>query len=181
MQKKEIEELEKKMAEPGFWDNQDAAQKVSRRLTSLKNVLQQYNDLAQRGEDVSILWQMAVEENDQSLSAEIEKELRSVEEDLEAMELQLLLGGSYDMNNAIISLNAGAGGTEAQDWVDMLFRMYFRWAEKKGMTVEILDFLPGEEAGTKNVTALIKGDYAYGYLKAERGVHRLVRISRCVA
>ena len=165
------------MAEPGFWDNQDAAQKVSRRLTSLKNVLQQYNDLAQRGEDVSILWQMAVEENDQSLSAEIEKELRSVEEDLEAMELQLLLGGSYDMNNAIISLNAGAGGTEAQDWVDMLFRMYFRWAEKKGMTVEILDFLPGEEAGTKNVTALIKGDYAYGYLKAERGVHRLVRIS----
>ena len=93
------------------------------------------------------------------------------------MELQLLLGEPYDINNDIISLNAGAGGTEAQDWVDMLFRMYVRWAEKKGMKVEILDHLPGEEAGTKNVTALVKGDYAYGCLKAERGVHRLVRIS----
>jgi peptide chain release factor 2 len=169
--------LEEKIAEPGFWDDQDAAQKVMRKLTGLKDLLEQYNSLVLRAEDVSILWEMAVEENDQSLSSDIETELRSVEEDLENMELQLLLGEPYDINNAIISLNAGAGGTEAQDWVDMLFRMYVRWAEKKGMKVEILDHLPGEEAGTKNVTALVKGDYAYGCLKAERGVHRLVRIS----
>lgn len=147
------------------------------KLTALKDSLENFNRLAGRVEDISVLWEMAMEEKDQSLVPEIEGELSGVEEALEAMELRLLLGEPYDLNNAIISLNAGAGGTEAQDWVDMLFRMYFRWAEKHGMKVEVLDVLPGEEAGTKNITALIKGNYAYGYLKAERGVHRLVRIS----
>jgi len=147
------------------------------KLTGMKDSLEDFNSLAGRVEDVSVLWEMAVEENDQSLAPEVERELSGVESDLEAMELQLLLGDPYDANNAIISLNAGAGGTEAQDWVDMLFRMYSRWAEKHGMKVEVMDVLPGEEAGTKNITALIRGNYAYGYLKAERGVHRLVRIS----
>lgn len=162
---------------PGFWDNHEEAQKTMQKLTNLKNALEEFNSLARRVEDISVLWGMAMEEDDQSLAPEIEKEIHSAEDELEGMELRLLLGDSYDMNNAIISLNAGAGGTEAQDWVDMLFRMYFRWAEKNGMKVEVMDELPGEEAGTKNITALIKGSYAYGYLKSERGVHRLVRIS----
>ena len=147
------------------------------RLTGLKEALEDFNRLASRMEDVSVLWEMAMEEKDQTFASDIERELHSVEEDMDAMELQLLLGDPLDMNNAIISLNAGAGGTESQDWVDMLFRMYSRWAEKHDMNLEILDLLPGEEAGTKNLTALISGNYAYGYLKAERGVHRLVRIS----
>ena len=147
------------------------------RLTGLKEALEDFNRLASRMEDVSVLWEMAMEEKDQTFASDIERELHSVEEDMDSMELQLLLGDPLDMNNAIISLNAGAGGTESQDWVDMLFRMYSRWAEKHDMNLEILDLLPGEEAGTKNLTALISGNYAYGYLKAERGVHRLVRIS----
>lgn len=147
------------------------------RLTVLKESLEGFKSLAGRVEDLSVLWEIASEENDESLAPQLEKELSSVEEDLEAMELRLLLGDTYDINNAIISLNAGAGGTEAQDWVDMLFRMYSRWAEKNNMKIEVLDVLPGEEAGTKNLTALVRGNYAYGYLKAERGVHRLVRIS----
>ena len=147
------------------------------RLTGLRDALENFNRLASRMEDVSVLWQMAMEEKDQTFASDIERELHSVEEDMDSMELQLLLGDPLDMNNAIISLNAGAGGTESQDWVDMLFRMYSRWAEKHDMNLEILDLLPGEEAGTKNLTALISGNYAYGYLKAERGVHRLVRIS----
>lgn len=147
------------------------------KLTALKDFLEDFNKLTGRVEDISVLWEMAVEEKDQSLEPEIGGEISGVETALEAMELRLLLGEPYDLNNAIISLNAGAGGTEAQDWVDMLFRMYFRWCEKHGMKVEVLDVLPGEEAGTKNITALVKGNYAYGYLKAEKGVHRLVRIS----
>lgn len=147
------------------------------KLTALKDFLEEFNKLTGRVEDISVLWEMAVEEKDQSLEPEIGGEISGVEAALEAMELRLLLGEPYDLNNAIISLNAGAGGTEAQDWVDMLFRMYFRWCEKHGMKVEVLDVLPGEEAGTKNITALVKGNYAYGYLKAEKGVHRLVRIS----
>jgi len=147
------------------------------KLTGLKESLEGFKNLAGRVEDLSVLWEIASEENDESLAPQLEKELISVEEDLEAMELRLLLGDTYDINNAIISLNAGAGGTEAQDWVDMLFRMYSRWAEKNNMKIEVLDVLPGEEAGTKNLTALVRGNYAYGYLKAERGVHRLVRIS----
>lgn len=173
----EINSLEEETVKPAFWDNQADAQKVMQKLTGLKDSLDKYNSLARRVDDLSVLWEMAVEENDQTLATEIETELQSVEGILEAMELQLLLGDPYDINNAIISLNAGAGGTESQDWVDMLFRMYAKWAEKHGMKIEILDVLPGEEAGTKNITALVKGHYAYGYLKAERGVHRLVRIS----
>jgi peptide chain release factor 2 len=146
-------------------------------MTGLKDTLEEFSRLAGRLEDVSVLWELALEENDVSLEQEVKQELSAVEEAMEAMELQLLLDEPYDLNNAFLSLNAGAGGTEAQDWVDMLFRMYSRWAEHHGMKVEVLDMLPGEEAGTKNVTAIIRGNYAYGYLKAEQGVHRLVRIS----
>lgn len=146
-------------------------------MTGLKDTLEEFSRLAGRLEDVSVLWELALDENDVSLEQEVKQELSAVEEAMEAMELQLLLDEPYDLNNAFLSLNAGAGGTEAQDWVDMLFRMYSRWAEHHGMKVEILDMLPGEEAGTKNVTAIIRGNYAYGYLKAEQGVHRLVRIS----
>jgi len=147
------------------------------KLAGLRDKLEAYYDLTRRFEDAYILWQMGIEEGDQSLSEEVEEELRSIGSALKEMEMQVLLNGPYDRNNAIVSLHAGAGGTEAQDWVDMLFRMYTRWAESKKMKVEIADHLPGEEAGTKSITALIKGEYAYGYLKAERGVHRLVRIS----
>lgn len=169
--------MENESLQPGFWDHHDSAQKVMQRLTGLKDSLEKFNSLARRVEDISLLWEIATEEKDETLAPEVERDLRRVESDLENMELQLLLGETYDINNAIISLNAGAGGTESQDWVDMLFRMYSRWAERNNMTVEVLDVLPGEEAGTKNITALIRGNYAYGYLKAERGVHRLVRIS----
>lgn len=146
-------------------------------MTGLKDALEEFSRLAGRLEDVSVLWELALEENDSSLEQEVKQELSAVEEAMEAMGLQLLLDEPYDLNNAFLSLNAGAGGTEAQDWVDMLFRMYSRWAEHHGMKVEVLDMLPGEEAGTKNLTAVIRGNYAYGYLKAEQGVHRLVRIS----
>ena len=163
--------------QPGFWDDQQRAQKSMQEMTGLKDALEEFSRLAGRLEDVSVLWELALEENDSSLEQEVKQELSAVEEAMEAMGLQLLLDEPYDLNNAFLSLNAGAGGTEAQDWVDMLFRMYSRWAEHHGMKVEVLDMLPGEEAGTKNLTAVIRGNYAYGYLKAEQGVHRLVRIS----
>ena len=147
------------------------------RLTGIRDKLEAYREIVREYQDVSGLWEMAVEENAESMSSEVAEELRAVDATLEKLEMQVLLGGPFDKNNAIVSLNAGAGGTEAQDWVDMLFRMYSRWAENKGFKVEIMDRLPGDEAGTKNLTASFKGEFAYGFLKAERGVHRLVRIS----
>ncbi len=146
-------------------------------LTGLNDALEAFNRLAEQVEDVTVLWELAMEESEQSLEPEVQQGIAVAERALDAMRLQLLLNEPYDMNDAIFSLNAGAGGTEAQDWVDMLFRMYSRWAENHGMRVQVLDILPGEEAGIKNLTAVIRGNYAYGYLKAEQGVHRLVRIS----
>ena len=146
-------------------------------LSDLRNILEDYNSLCRRIEETALLWEMGIDEGDESVSGEIKDSISTIQTDLEAMEIRVLLHEPYDKNNAIFSLQAGAGGTEAQDWVDILFRMYFRWAESKKMKVEVLDKLPGDEAGIKSVTALIKGDYAFGYLKAERGVHRLVRIS----
>ena len=146
-------------------------------LSDLRNILEDYNSLCRRIEETALLCEMGIDEGDESVSGEIKDSISTIQTDLEAMEIRVLLHEPYDKNNAIFSLQAGAGGTEAQDWVDILFRMYFRWAESKKMKVEVLDKLPGDEAGIKSVTALIKGDYAFGYLKAERGVHRLVRIS----
>ncbi|SPF55955.1 Peptide chain release factor 2 [Candidatus Desulfosporosinus infrequens] len=136
-----------------------------------------YDELAGRLEETATLWQLAIEEDDVSLEPEIGQEVKSLQRRFEALELEILLSGPYDRNNAILTLHAGAGGTEAQDWVQMLYRLYIRWGERHGYKVETLDFLPGEEAGIKSATLSFSGENAYGYAKSEKGVHRLVRIS----
>jgi peptide chain release factor 2 len=148
-----------------------------RDLTRLKDSVGQYNDLSGRYSDASTLWQLGMDEGDESVYPEIVAMLELIEKDIEHLELSLMLSGEYDANNAIVTLHAGAGGTEAQDWVQMLLRMYVRWAEKNGYKVDTLDFLAGDEAGVKSATILVTGRNAYGYLKSEKGVHRLVRIS----
>lgn len=165
------------MEEPGFWDNADKAQGFMKELKNLKDVIDEYQHLKVRYEDVQTLIQMGYEENDESLLPEIEEALELFIHDLDELKLRTLLAGEYDKNNAILTLHAGAGGTESCDWASMLCRMYQRWADKKGFTTEMIDFLDGEEAGLKSVTLQINGVNAYGYLKSERGVHRLVRIS----
>jgi peptide chain release factor 2 len=165
------------MEESGFWDNTDKAQIYMKELKNLKDVIEEFNHLKSDFEDVQTLIQMGYEENDASLLPEIEEALNIFIKDLEELKLRTLLSGEYDKYNAIITLHAGAGGTESCDWANMLCRMYQRWADKKGFTTEMIDFLEGEEAGYKSVTLEISGVNAYGYLKSERGVHRLVRIS----
>lgn len=146
-------------------------------ITRLRDRIEQFHHLAQELEDLLTLCELALEEDDESVAPEIEAGMKKVRARLEKMELELILSGPYDRADAIVTLHAGAGGTEAQDWVQMLYRMYCRWAEEKGYKVETLDLLPGEEAGIKSVTISVEGPHAYGYLKAEKGVHRLVRIS----
>lgn len=165
------------MAAPGFWDDPAEAQKVAQELTVLKDNIAQYYQLQQQHEDVEMLWQLGSEEADESVYDEIKAALNSMEKELETLQLDLMLSGEYDRNNAILTLHAGAGGTEAQDWAQMLLRMYVRWAEKENYKVETMDFLAGDEAGVKSATLMISGHNAYGYLKSEKGVHRLVRIS----
>ena len=165
------------MEQPGFWDDANRAQNLMRELKNLKDTMEEYAHLRTRYEDVQTLIQMGYEENDSSLLPEIEEALELFINDLEELRLKTLLSGEYDKDNAILTLHAGAGGTESCDWANMLCRMYQRWADKKGFTVDMLDFLDGEEAGLKSVTLQINGVNAYGYLKSERGVHRLVRIS----
>lgn len=165
------------MEEPGFWDDNDRAQSFMKELKNLKDVIEEYDHLKMRYEDVQTLIQMGYEENDESLIPEIEEAMELFIKDLDELKLRTLLSGEYDRYNAILTLHAGAGGTESCDWASMLCRMYQRWADKKGFSVEMLDFLDGEEAGLKSVTLQINGENAYGYLKSERGVHRLVRIS----
>ncbi|SMB85683.1 bacterial peptide chain release factor 2 (bRF-2) [Desulfonispora thiosulfatigenes DSM 11270] len=151
------------------------AQKIMQKLTNLKEKLKKYTDLASGFEDVEVLYELS-EQEDESLG-EVTEELKQVKESLEVLELETLLNSKYDRNDAIITLHPGAGGTESQDWTEMLYRMYTRWAEKEGYRVQIFDLLPGDEAGIKSVTLSIQGENAFGYLKAEKGVHRLVRIS----
>ncbi|MGE5543076.1 MAG: PCRF domain-containing protein, partial [Bacillota bacterium] len=165
------------MSDPRFWDDQEQAQRVVRELSRLKGPVEDFRRLARRFDDLKVLVELGAEENDESLVAEAKEEITRVGEMAGAMELRILLGGKYDARNAILTLHAGAGGTESQDWVSMLLRMYTRWAENHGFGVEVLDLLPGEEAGVKSVTFSVSGDYAYGYAHAEKGVHRLVRIS----
>jgi peptide chain release factor 2 len=172
-----VREIEQTMEEPGFWDNNDKAQGYMKELKNLKDTVEEYNHLKRDFEDVQTLIQMGYEENDSSLIPEIEEALNIFVKDLEELKLRTLLSGEYDKYNAIITLHAGAGGTESCDWASMLCRMYQRWADKKGFSSEMIDFLEGEEAGLKSVTLEISGENAYGYLKSERGVHRLVRIS----
>ena len=165
------------MNDPSFWEDIQRSQKVNKEVKILKNKIQKYESIKSRIDDTEVLIQLGMEEEDSSIIDEVGKELSSLEKDVEALRLETLLNGPYDSNNAIIEIHAGAGGTEAMDWASMLLRMYTRWCESKGYKVETLDLLPGEEAGVKSVTLQVAGENAYGYLKAEKGVHRLVRIS----
>ena len=165
------------MASPGFWDDLERAQRVSARAHQTEAKIQHYESLSARADDVEVMMELAEEEDDDSMADEIRAELESVRAELDALRLTTLLNGEYDGCNALLSLHAGAGGTEAQDWTQMLYRMYVRYAERMGFKVREIDLLDGDEAGIKSVTFEVEGDYAYGYLKAERGVHRLVRIS----
>ncbi len=174
---KRIEELEMEMEAPGFWDDPDYSNKRMKELKNLKDTVQLINGLCTQKEDILTLIEMGYEEEDESLIPEIEAELNDFTERLEEVRISTLLSGEYDRNNAILKLNAGAGGTESCDWASMLYRMYTRWAERKGFSIEVLDYLDGDEAGIKSVTWQVNGENAYGYLKSEKGVHRLVRIS----
>lgn len=173
----ELNGLRAQMEEPGFWDDVEKANKVNKQLRPLEETLAKSRELDELAEELETMIQLAEEEEDDSLDAEIEQLGESLKHEAEAFKLSALLNGPYDKSNAIVSLHAGAGGTEAQDWTSMLYRMYTRWAERRHFTVKILDFLEGEEAGVKSVTMLIQGLNAYGYLRSEKGVHRLVRIS----
>jgi len=174
---KEHEELSLEMASPGFWDNVDKAQKVNQNIRYIENRLKAFNSLNSRVEDAAMLIEIACEENDTSILGDLEGEIANLFKETESMVISTMLTGEYDANNAIVSLNSGAGGTEAQDWTEMLYRMYRMWGEANGYNVTELDYLAGNEAGIKSVTFLVEGPNAYGYLKSEKGVHRLVRIS----
>ena len=173
----EISRLEQESAQEGFWNDLDNSQKVLQKSKQLQNKVAGYNKLASRAEDLTTLCQKAMEENDETLLPELEVEYAAFKEDLESARLTTLLSGEHDSCNAILSFHAGAGGTEAQDWAEMLYRMYTRWAERHGMKYKILDYLDGEEAGIKSASIEIEGENAYGFLKSEGGIHRLVRIS----
>lgn len=165
------------MEEPGFWDDPERSTKTVREAKNLKDTVETYRHLEQQYEDIQIMIEMGYEENDPSMIPEIQEMLDEFINSLEDIRTKTLLSGEYDNCNAILKLNAGAGGTEAMDWCSMLYRMYQRWADKKGYTTEVLDFLDGDEAGIKSITVQINGENAFGYLKSEKGVHRLVRIS----
>ena len=169
--------MEREMEAPGFWDDPERSNKQMKELKGLKDTVAQYEKLQTQFEDIQLLIQMGYEEEDESLIPEIEAEFTEFKTELEALRIGTLLSAEYDNSNAILKLNAGAGGTESCDWCAMLYRMYTRWAERKGFTIEVLDYLDGDEAGIKSVTFQVNGINAYGYLKSEKGVHRLVRIS----
>ena len=173
----EIGELEKVSFEPDFYEDMDKAGKILQKIKLLKNKVQGFNDIKNQWEDVSTLVELGIEENDDSVLGEVKSGYSELQEKIDNMKLDTLLSGKYDKLSAIITLHSGAGGTEAQDWCEMLYRMYNMWAERKGFKTEVIDYLDGEEAGIKSVTFSIEGLNAYGYIKAEKGVHRLVRIS----
>ncbi|MDG0794603.1 peptide chain release factor 2 [Cohnella ginsengisoli] len=172
-----IANFEEKMSAPDFWDDNEKAQGVISELNAVKGVVEQYTTLAAEQEDLEAMQAMLEEESDADLEAEWVGSVKALSKKVDDFELQLLLNQPYDKSHAILELHPGAGGTESQDWASMLYRMYTRWAEKRGFKVELLDYLPGDEAGIKSVTIMVRGYNAYGYLKAEKGVHRLVRIS----
>ncbi len=165
------------MAQPGFWDDQAKVTSLGRERTSHKNILDKWQSLHDEIADCLTAYELLEEEADSELEEEIEGQILSIEREIGGMEFRKMLSGDNDEANAIIAINPGAGGTEAQDWAEMLMRMYMRWCEQRGFEAEVMDRLPGDEAGIKSVTIAVKGDYAFGYLKAEQGVHRLVRIS----
>lgn len=173
----EIKQLELNATEPGFWDDVEKSQKVLQKTGILKGKVESYDNLVAKYEDTHALIELADEEEDLSLFEEAENEVAAVQENLEKQRLQTLLTGEYDKNNAILTFHAGSGGTEAQDWAEMLYRMYTRWAEAHDFKVKEVDYLDGDEAGLKSAVLLVEGENAYGYLKSEAGVHRLVRVS----
>ena len=175
--KERILELQEKAAEPGFWDDLETSQKVLQETRTLEGNIEKYNKLQSSAEDIEVMIEMAGEEQDDSMIEEIQGELNSLGEAIEELTLASLLTGEYDKCNAILNFHAGAGGTEAQDWADMLFRMYNRWGDNHGFKVKTLDYLEGNDAGMKSASIIVEGENAYGYLKSESGIHRLVRIS----
>ncbi len=170
-------ELEADMEAPDFWNDVERSNEVMKTVKNLKDTLAAFDTVEEEYEEIGVLIEMADEENDASLLPDIEETMNQFKQHFETLRVQTLLSGEFDKDNAIVTLHAGAGGTESCDWTGMLYRMYTRWAEKKGYTIDVLDYLDGEEAGIKSVTIQVNGENAYGYLKSEKGVHRLVRIS----
>ncbi|MGH7260347.1 MAG: peptide chain release factor 2 [Nitrospiraceae bacterium] len=173
----DLQELERQTAQPDFWNNPQNAARVNRKKSSLEREIRRWSDIERQNGDLTALLQLAEESEDAELSRELDASLKQFEQSVERLRVELLLSGEHDGSNAIVAIHPGAGGTESQDWAQMLLRMYVRWAERKGYKVATLDLLAGEVAGIKSATLSITGPYAYGYLKAEAGVHRLVRIS----
>ena len=174
---KEIEELEAASEREGFWNDVEKSQKVQKRLKTLKNKVENFQKLCAAWDDMYTICEMAIEENDDLMLEELESEYKQFSEKVEETRLGTLLTGEYDANNAILTFHAGAGGTEAQDWASMLYRMYNMWADRHGYKVRVMDYLDGDEAGIKSATIMIEGENAYGFLKSEHGIHRLVRVS----
>lgn len=175
--RQELEEISHEMNAPGFWDDVDKAQRVNQRAKQMEDKIANHNNLLSRCDDVVTLMELAEEMQDEESVKEVGQEIAALRQEADTLRLETLLKGKYDSMDAILSIHAGAGGTEAQDWAQMLYRMYTRWAEKHNYTVQELDFLDGDEAGVKSVTFQVSGLNAYGFLRAEKGVHRLVRIS----
>ena len=175
--KNELERLQAMQEAPGFWDNPEKSQQIVVKAKGCENKLEKYKQMVSSWDDLMTICEMAAEEDDDSMLPELKEGFQKLTEDMENCRLQTLLNGNYDRNNALVSFQAGAGGTEAQDWCQMLYRMYTRWAERHGFTYKILDYQEGEEAGLKSADISIEGENAYGFLKCENGVHRLVRVS----
>ena len=175
--KVDLDRLHAQIESDGFWDNTDTAQKVTRQASQLEAKIERYEKMCTHWDDLMTICEMAIEENDDSMLDELVEGYKSLEEEMERERLETLLSGEYDGNNAIVSFQAGAGGTEAQDWASMLYRMYTHWVEAHGLSYKILDYLDGDEAGIKSASILVEGTNAYGFLKSEHGIHRLVRVS----
>lgn len=175
--RKRIAEIDEIISAPDFWNNPEAGQTIMQEKKRLESKVVHYNALAEKIDDLDVMFELAKEEDDPDMEQDIIANLAEINKELDAFELETIMNGEYDDNNAILSIHPGAGGTESQDWTEMLYRMYVRWAERRGYKVEVLDYLDGDEAGIKSVTIQITGENAYGYLKSEKGVHRMVRIS----
>ncbi len=177
LMQEELEELHEEQVADGFWDNLERSTHVTRRISQLEGKIKHYESLVSRCDDVDVMMELAEEADDSSMVPEVAEELEAIQKAVEELELETLMRGKYDDRDAVLSLHAGAGGTEAQDWTSMLYRMYVRYCERMGFEVKLLDLLDGDEAGIKSVTFEVSGDHAYGFLRGEKGVHRLVRIS----
>lgn len=174
---KELEELEKQTTVDGFWNDSQNSSRILKQIKNIKDKCTKYNQIKESIDNLIEMSDLVMQEDDENLAEDIIDNTKSIQNEIENLEIETLLSGKYDLNNAIVTIHPGAGGTESQDWAEMLYRMYTRWAASNGYTVQELDYLEGDEAGLKSVTFLVSGDYAYGYMKAEKGVHRLVRIS----